>query len=81
MIGIQILDTTIITDEECDENSQQIIKPSFRDVIKAMSVIKLYVGSHQKVDDSIFQEIEDLESKIVNMKLLLKQSLITNFFN
>jgi hypothetical protein len=74
-------DTTIITDEECDDNSQEIIKPSFRDVIKAMSVIKLYVGSHQKVDDSIFQEIEDLESKLVNLKLPLKQSLITNFFN
>ncbi len=74
-------DTTIITDEECDGNSQEIIKPSFRDVIKAMSVIKLYVGSHQKVDDSIFQEIEDLESKLVNFKLPLKQSLITDFSN
>ncbi len=37
-----------------------------------MSVIKLYVGSHQKVD---------LESKLVNFKLPLKQSLITDFFN
>jgi hypothetical protein len=46
-----------------------------------MSVIKLYVGSHQKVDDSTFQEIEDLESKLVNFKLPLKQSLITDFSN
>jgi hypothetical protein len=46
-----------------------------------MSEIKLYVGSHQKVDDLIFQEIEDLESKLVNLKLRLKQSLITDFFN
>ena len=45
-----------------------------------MSVIKRFVGFHENIEDSIFKEIEDLETKLVNLKLPSKQSLITDFF-